>query len=241
MRQIILDVETTGLEIEQGNRIIEIGCVEMVNRRLTGNDFHRFVNPDRDSEAGALAVHGITTEQLADKPRFAEIAQDLVEYLRGAELIIHNADFDTGFLNAEFSRLDGLPTVSSLCSVTDTLAMARRLHPGQKNNLDALCRRYNVDNTRRDNHGALLDAQLLAEVYLGMTGGQTRILLEDIGREATAASGNLQRLLATQRPVILRATEAELAAHAARLQVIDQASKGASLWPKENEPTLSPA
>ena len=235
MRQIVLDTETTGLEPRQGHRIIEIGCVELVSRRLTGNDFHQFINPEREIEAGAVAVHGISNEKLADKPRFADIAGRFLEYIRGAELIIHNAEFDVGFLDAELSRLAGeLTTVAALCTVTDTLAMARRMHPGQKNSLDALCKRYLVDNSRREYHGALLDAQLLAEVYLGLTGGQTSIEL-DHGQTATpAARGNLKRLLTESRPVVIRASQAEREAHAKRLQAIKQASKeGACLWPTE--------
>jgi DNA polymerase-3 subunit epsilon len=236
MRQIVLDTETTGLDPQQGHRIIEIGCVELVNRRLTRQDFHKYVNPEREIEAGAVAVHGISNEQLADKPRFAEIAGELLAYLRGAELIIHNADFDVGFLNAEFVRLGGdAPTVQTICSVTDTLALARRMHPGQKNSLDALCKRYQVDNSRRDYHGALLDAQLLAEVYLGMTGGQTSILLDaEEVTAAAAAGGDLKRLLARQRPIVVRASESENLAHAQRLQAIGQHSKGDCLWPLED-------
>ena len=166
MRRIILDTETTGLEPEQGHRIIEIGCVELVDRRFTGNSFHQYIQPDREIDAGAIEVHGITNELLLDKPRFSDIAGDLVEYLKGAELIIHNAPFDVGFLNHELARLKGaLPlTVSEICQVTDTLAMARRMHSGQRNSLDALCARYEIDNSRREKHGALLDAEILAEV-----------------------------------------------------------------------------
>lgn len=234
MRQIVLDTETTGLDPQQGHRIIEIGCIELVSRRQTGNNFQTYLNPDRESEAGAEAVHGISNAMLADKPRFAEIAEELVTYLRGAELIIHNADFDVGFLNAELARLgERATTVQALCTVTDTLAMARRLHPGQKNNLDALCKRYRVDNSRREYHGARLDAQLLAEVYLGMTGGQTSILLDHDQTSTPAARGNLQRLLAKSRPVVIRATEAEREAHAHRLKTIAKESKGNCLWPDE--------
>jgi DNA polymerase-3 subunit epsilon len=234
MRQIVLDTETTGLEPEQGHRIIEIGCVELVNRRQTGNDFHQYINPEREIEAGAAAVHGISNEDLADKPRFAEIASRFLDYVRGAELIIHNADFDVGFLDAELARLgDAVTTVAEHCTVTDTLAMARGKHPGQKNSLDALCKRYQVDNSRREYHGALLDAQLLAEVYLAMTGGQTSILLDPAHAGTAMASGRLQQLLARSRPVVIRASESEREAHARRLQVIARESKGACLWPIE--------
>ncbi len=232
MRQIVLDTETTGLDPAQGHRIIEIGCVELASRRLTRRDFHRYINPERQIEAGAEAVHGISNAMLADKPRFADIAAELVEYLRGAELIIHNADFDVGFLNAELARVGAEP-VQAFCSYTDTLAMARRLHPGQKNSLDALCRRYQVDNSRREYHGALLDAQLLAEVYLAMTGGQTSIVLETEAQAGPALRGDLQRLLASARPLVIRATDEERSAHARRLQAIIKESKGACLWPAE--------
>jgi DNA polymerase-3 subunit epsilon len=235
MRQIVLDTETTGLDPQQGHRIIEIGCIELIGRRQTGNNYQTYLNPDRDSEAGAEAVHGISSAMLADKPRFAEVAEDLMAYLRGAELIIHNADFDVGFLNAEFARLgERATTVEALCTVTDTLAMARRLHPGQKNNLDALCKRYLVDNSRREYHGARLDAQLLAEVYLGMTGGQTSILLDHEPASTPAARGNLQRLLAKSRPVVIRATDAEREAHARRLKTIAKESKNNGLWPADS-------
>ncbi|MGH8453674.1 MAG: DNA polymerase III subunit epsilon [Nevskiales bacterium] len=236
MRQIVLDTETTGLDPQQGHRIIEIGCVELVSRRQTGNNYQTYLNPEREIEAGAEAVHGISNAMLANKPRFAEITDELLRYLRGAELIIHNADFDVGFLNAELARVprDSVLKVQDLCSVTDTLALARRLHPGQKNSLDALCKRYQVDNSRREYHGALLDAQLLAEVYLGMTGGQTSILLDPEQTASASARGNLQRLLAKSRPVVIHATDAESEAHQRRLQTIDKESKGTCLWPDES-------
>lgn len=174
MRQIILDTETTGIEPTQGHRIIEIGCMEMINRRLTRQHFHYYINPDRDIEAGAQAVHGISSEFLQDKPRFAEIVKEFIEYIKGAELIIHNAPFDVGFLNHELKLHDKqLGRIQDYCTITDTLTMARKLHPGQRNNLDALTKRYNIDNFERDLHGALLDAQILAQVYLAMTGGQS--------------------------------------------------------------------
>ena len=177
-RQIVLDTETTGLEPSQGHRIIEIGCVEMVNRRLTGRHFHQYINPQREVEAGAIEVHGITNEMLADKPVFADVAGPFLEFVKGAELVIHNAPFDVGFLDAELSQLGSdLPRINEICSVLDTLVMARQKHPGQRNSLDALCQRYDVDNSQRDLHGALLDAEILADVYLMMTGGQTNLAL----------------------------------------------------------------
>ncbi|MFT4649988.1 MAG: DNA polymerase-3 subunit epsilon [Flavobacteriales bacterium] len=182
MRQVVLDTETTGLETSQGHRIIEIGCVELIDRRITDHHWHFYVNPDREIDAGAFGVHGISSDFLQDKPRFADIAQDFLEYIKGAELIIHNASFDVGFLDNELAKLDGENTsINSICSVRDTLALARQMHPGQKNNLDALCRRYFIDNSQRSLHGALLDARILADVYLAMTGGQTALSLDDDG------------------------------------------------------------
>ena len=179
MRQIVLDTETTGLEPEQGHRIIEIGCVELRGRRLTGKDFHHYLNPDREIDAGAIEVHGITNEMLADKPRFANLVGDLIEYLRGAELLIHNAAFDVGFLDKELEWAGRPERIADICTVTDTLALARDMYPGQRNSLDALCKRLDVDNSSRDLHGALLDAQILADVYLMMTGGQGDLMLAD--------------------------------------------------------------
>jgi DNA polymerase III subunit epsilon len=233
MRQVVLDTETTGLEPAQGHRIIEIGCIELVERRRTGNDFHVFVNPDRPIESGAESVHGITNAFLADKPRFADIAPELLRYLQGAELLIHNAAFDVAFLNAELGRLgNGAAPVETTCRVQDTWALARQFHPGQKNSLDALCKRYQVDNSRRDFHGALLDAQLLADVYLAMTGGQRAMALDDTDSSGIAAGiGRLAALLARGlRPVVIRASEAEESAHAQRLEVIRKASSGRCLW-----------
>src|SRR3954464_10920788 len=191
MRQIVLDTETTGLEHATGHRIVEIGCVEIVNRRLTGRKFHKYVNPEREIDAGALAVHGIGPELLRGAPKFAEIADELVAFISGAELVIHNAPFDVGFVDAELARLPGDPrTVAQLCRVLDTLALARSLHPGQRNSLDALCKRYSVDNSKRDLHGALLDAGILVDVYLAMTGGQSALALDvSAAREAAAARG----------------------------------------------------
>jgi DNA polymerase-3 subunit epsilon len=179
-RQIVLDTETTGLEPREGHRIIEIGCVEMLSRRVTDNYWHQYLNPDREIDAGAFEVHGISNEFLADKPRFTEMASEFLDYVRGAELVIHNAAFDIGFLNHELSLLEGdWPRIEDICTVTDSLQMARQKHPGQKNNLDALCKRYMIDNSSRSLHGALLDSEILAEVYLAMTGGQTSLHLDE--------------------------------------------------------------
>ena len=189
MRQIVLDTETTGLEVSQGHRIIEIGCVELVNRRVTGNDWHHYVNPEREIDSGAFEVHGLSREFLQDKPRFEELAQEFLDYVAGAELVIHNAAFDVGFLDFELSRLQPAPApLAERCSVLDTLMLARQKHPGQKNSLDALCKRYEIDNSQRSLHGALLDARILADVYLAMTGGQT-----SLGLDAGQASDGSER------------------------------------------------
>jgi DNA polymerase-3 subunit epsilon len=233
MRQIVLDTETTGLEPADGHRIIEIGCVEMVGRRLTGNNFHQYLQPDREIDAGAVEVHGITNEFLADKPRFEDIVGDFVAYIRDAELVIHNAPFDVGFINHELKLCRHGEQVSDLCSVLDTLTLARRMHPGQKNNLDALCRRYEIDNTHRELHGALLDAEILADVYLAMTGGQVALSLGSTVEEAGQGPGAEQiRRLPGERPPlrVIRAGEDELAEHRARLQAIAAAAGSASLW-----------
>ncbi|TGD75318.1 DNA polymerase III subunit epsilon [Mangrovimicrobium sediminis] len=234
MRQIVLDTETTGLEVSQGHRIIEIGCVELDNRRLTGNHFHRYIKPDREIDQGAIEVHGITNEFLADKPRFAQVAADFMEFIEGAELVIHNAPFDLGFLNSELQRLDAeRSALEQLCPVIDTLVMARSRHPGQRNNLDALCQRYGVDNSQRDLHGALLDAEILADVYLAMTGGQTAFQLSDsdgAGSEGSARGERIRRLPAGRPalPVIAASAE-ELAAHEAQLDAI-AAGGGRVIW-----------
>lgn len=178
MRKVVLDTETTGLEVSQGHRVIEIGCVEVVNRRVTDQSFHQFLNPDREIDEGALAVHGITKEFLEDKPLFSDIADDLIEFINGAELIIHNASFDVGFINAELTLANhNVKDIRKLCEIHDSLSQARKMHPGQKNSLDALCKRYEINNSHRELHGALLDAQILADVYLAMTGGQTTFSL----------------------------------------------------------------
>jgi len=231
VRQVVLDTETTGLEPELGHRIIEIGCIEVVNRRRTGRVFHRYLRPDREIDAGALQVHGITAEFLEDQPRFAEVAAEWLDFVRDAELVIHNAPFDVAFLDAELARLPEPPgRVGDFCQVLDTLLLARQLHPGQRNGLDALCKRYSVDNSQRDLHGALLDADLLLEVYLAMTGGQGALTLES-GEGSTASSATVRR---AQRPpgtlVVVRATAAELEAHEGRLAALDRASGGRTVW-----------
>lgn len=241
MRQIVLDTETTGLEVSQGHRIIEIGCVELVNRKLTGNHYHQYVNPHRDIDQGAIEVHGITSEFLADKPTFDAIADEFVEFVSGAELVIHNATFDLGFLNSELRRLPRPDTIlEELCGVIDTLVMARSKHPGQRNTLDALCQRYDVDNSQRDLHGALLDAEILADVYLAMTGGQTALQLSDAGNGdgGQARQEQLIRVPGERKPLpVIAATEAELSAHEAQLDVIAKASDGKVVW-RAAEPEL---
>ena len=228
MRQIVLDTETTGLNPRTGDRVIEIGCVELHNRMLTGNNFHRYLNPDRDSEEGALAVHGLTTEFLRDKPRFAEIAQEFRDYIQGAEVIIHNAPFDLGFLNAEFKLL-GLPTFTEHCSnVIDTLVNAKEMHPGKRNSLDALCDRYGVSNAHRKLHGALLDAELLADVYLSMTRGQNSLSM-DMEEDVTSADGQLE-VVALADTFVLAASIDELAEHASVMKGLDKAVKGECIW-----------
>jgi len=232
MRQIVLDTETTGLDPAAGHRIIEIGAVELLNRRPTGNRFHRYLNPEREIDEGAVEVHGITNADLADKPRFADIAEEFVAFVRGAELVIHNAPFDVGFLDAELARLGpDWGTVAGQCGVCDTLQLARRKHPGQKNNLDALCRRYQVDNSQRELHGALLDAEILAEVYLAMTGGQATLSLDGRGDSPTGARAALKPLDPSRPRLPVPAAGAdEVAAHRARLAAIDKASGGRCVW-----------
>ncbi len=233
MRQVVLDTETTGLEVERDHRIVEIGCVEIVNRRLTGRAFHRYLNPQRDIDEGALEVHGLTREKLAAEPTFAAIRAELLEFLRDAELIIHNAAFDVAFLDAELTRDGAHPErIGGLCRVLDTLALARQMHPGQRNNLDALCKRYSVDNSHRDYHGALLDARLLAEVYLAMTGGQATLVLSAEPDPALARSRlNVAGPAPNARPlVVICASPAELDAHEHALALLDKASSGATVW-----------
>ncbi|MGB6602911.1 MAG: DNA polymerase III subunit epsilon [Steroidobacteraceae bacterium] len=234
MRQIVLDTETTGLEPELGHRVIEIGCIELVNRRATGRSFHRYLNPERDVDESALAVHGISRTDLDGQPRFAEVSAELLEFLAGCELVMHNADFDVAFLDAELERIPGeTRRVASVCQVLDTLALARELHPGQRNSLDALCKRYEIDNSHRELHGALLDARILADVYLAMSGGQGLLALaeaEALPRPA-GESAPLPGSLRSGLPLrVLVASEAELTAHAALLAVIATASGGRCLW-----------
>jgi DNA polymerase-3 subunit epsilon len=239
MRQIILDTETTGLDPNQGHRIIEVAAVEMVNRRLTGNHLHRYVNPDRDIDAGAMQVHGITPEFLQDKPRFTDIAREFVDFIQGAELIIHNAPFDVGFLNMELRLLEMQPLNTWCDGVIDTLAMAKSLHPGQRNNLDALCKRYGVDNAARTLHGALVDCELLAAVYLALTRGQESL---SIGLEARSAQADQAAARMRPKPVLLPASSDDLEAHAALLEAIAKESKGMCLWgavPGTDEPAAS--
>jgi DNA polymerase III subunit epsilon len=235
MRQIVLDTETTGLEPDLGHRIIEIGCVELVNRRPSGRTFHKYLNPEREIEEGAAAVHGISRADLEGKPKFAEVVEELVTFIDGAQLVIHNAAFDVAFLDAELLRIQGqLRTIAKLCRVLDTLALARSMHPGQRNNLDALCKRYSIDNSRRELHGALLDARILADVYLAMTGGQAALALAESTASGSAAEGN-RTVRALVRPsvplVVISATDAEIVAHNAMLAVIAKASGGKCLWP----------
>lgn len=236
MRQILLDTETTGLDPRQGHRVIEVACVEMQQRRFTGQDLHHYLHPDREIDVGATEVHGITLEMLADKPRFAEIADEFIRYVEGAELIIHNAPFDVGFLNAELDRA-GKPALTTFCTVTDTLAMARELHPGKKNSLDALCERYQVDRSARVLHGALLDARLLGEVYIAMTRGQDSL---EIGLETTVVEVNDSATIRKARPnrlKLVRATAEELRLHAAQVESIDKASGGKAVWKQRAVPS----
>ncbi|NHC05451.1 DNA polymerase-3 subunit epsilon [Azonexus fungiphilus] len=229
MRQIVLDTETTGLSPRDGHRIIEIACIEMVNRRLTGHHLHKYMHPEREIDAGAQAVHGITLEFLADKPKFADIADEFLEFISGAQLIIHNAPFDLGFLNAELDRLGRVPVETVCNGVIDTLREAKELHPGKRNSLDALCERYEIDNSSRTLHGALLDTELLAEVYLAMTRGQNALMIEpdEAPRVLLGADGKARQ----RKPLLVRrASEAELAEHERMLAAIDKESKGACIW-----------
>lgn len=234
MRQIVLDTETTGLEPKQGHRIIEIGCVELVDRRLTGNNFHQYLQPDREIDDAAVEVHGITTEFLADKPKFEDVMEDFIGYVNGAELIIHNAPFDVGFINAELLRADPASELLEIfCTITDTLVMARKMHPGQRNSLDALCKRYEIDNTQRQLHGALLDSEILADVYLAMTGGQTALSLGGSAAEQGAEGGGaaIRRLDANRPPLkVIKASDAEQLAHEDRLDALDKACGSICTW-----------
>lgn len=234
MRQIVLDTETTGLEHSQGHRLIEVGCVELVNRKPTGRHFHRYINPEREIDAGAIEVHGITNAMLEDKPLFAHIVEELLEFVRDAELIIHNAPFDIGFLNCELGLLGRSERIEQLCTVVDTLVMARQRHPGQKNNLDALCQRYFVDNSQRELHGALLDAEILADVYLAMTGGQTALALASSEAESSSAAHQSFEIRRASIPAgalkVVRATADDLVAHAHQLERLDKVSGGKTIW-----------
>lgn len=237
MRQVVLDTETTGLDHRLGDRVIEIGCVELLNRKLTGQRFHHYLNPEREVEAGALAVHGLSNEFLQDKPRFAEIVGEFLDFIRGAELVIHNAPFDVGFLNHELALL-GLPPLEQTCAgVIDTLRLARELHPGRRNSLDALCERYAIDHSSRTLHGALLDAELLAEVYLAMTRGQETLIMELDG-----GHGRSRPLPAvTERPPlrVWRASAEELAEHGRVLAEIGRESKGRCIWLELEPPSAT--
>ncbi|MSQ20768.1 MAG: DNA polymerase III subunit epsilon [Betaproteobacteria bacterium] len=229
MRQIVLDTETTGLSAGLGDRIVEIGAVEMVNRRLTGNHFHRYVNPERKVGAGALRVHGLTDDFLSDKPKFSEVAAALLDFIRGGELVIHNAPFDVEFLNAELARMKRGVVADHCAGVFDTLVHARELHPGRKNSLDALCERYAISNAHRKLHGALLDAELLAEVYLAMTRGQDSLAIDMGG--ATNAGDAIRRAARPKVPLIVRAaSDIEQADHAKALEAIQKESRGRCVW-----------
>jgi DNA polymerase-3 subunit epsilon len=235
MRQIVLDTETTGLEVEQQHRVIEIGCVELFNRRLTGRSFHRYLNPERDIDEGAQQVHGLARDQLAKEPTFAQIHAEFLEFVRDAELIIHNAPFDIAFLNSEFGRLDSeAGEITDFCRVLDTLALARQMHPGQRNSLDALCKRYSIDNAHREYHGALLDARILAEVYLAMTGGQAKFTLSEESDTALSRARRAAppRFAEGVRIAVVRPSEEELAAHEHVLALLDKASHGNTVWRK---------
>jgi DNA polymerase-3 subunit epsilon len=235
MRQVILDTETTGLEVQRGHRIIEIGCVEFVQRRPTGRTFHCYLNPDRQIDEGARAVTGIEDDFLLDKPRFADIAAEFLEFIEGAEVIAHNAAFDVGFIDAELARA-GLARarLADYCGVLDTLALAREKFPGQRNSLDALCKRLGVDNSHRDLHGALVDASLLADVYLALTAGQGQLGFESESTpvEVTVSATHVRIAV---RPRVMRAGDSDLAQHAARLEAIEKASKGACVWKRVEE------
>lgn len=242
-RKIVLDTETTGLDPQTGHRVIEIGCIEMIGRKLTGNRFHTYLNPDREIDIGASEVHGLTTDFLRDKPHFQDVAQDLVEFIKGAELVIHNAPFDVGFLNHEFARLGGYSDIGTFCVVLDTLLLARQKHPGQRNSLDALCKRYNISNAHRTLHGALLDAEILAEVYLAMTGGQTSLQLDhdELSASHTLSSespepAHIPSSFPNARTRVIRSSPEELDAHNQRLHAIQKASQGQCLWLKDQAP-----
>lgn len=228
MRQIVLDTETTGLNPRTGDRVIEVGCVEIFNRKLTGNNYHCYINPERESDEGALAVHGLTTEFLSDKPKFHEIAHELRDFIQGAQVIIHNAPFDLGFLNAEFTRM-GLPPFVQYCDgVIDTLVQAKELHPGKRNSLDALCDRYDISNAHRKLHGALLDSELLADVYLAMTRGQNSLTMDV--EEETNNDGEALEIVPLGEIIVVAASSDELAEHDTVLAGLDKSVKGNCVW-----------
>ncbi|RLA40036.1 MAG: DNA polymerase III subunit epsilon [Gammaproteobacteria bacterium] len=235
MRLVVLDTETTGLEVALDHRIIEIGCVEIVDRKLTGRHFHRYVNPQREIDAGAMEVHGISNEDLADKPLFAQVVAEFIDFVKGAELVIHNAPFDVGFLNAEMEKLGGeYQPLESYSGIIDSLTMARQMHPGQRNSLDALCKRYGVDNSQRELHGALLDAEILADVYLLMTGGQVDLVLGSEAADSDQGQNEsvIRRLSSQRAPLkVIRATDNELVLHQDKLQQINKSSDQKCTWP----------
>ena len=237
MRQLVLDTETTGLNARTGDRIIEIGCVELINRRLTGNNLHFYVNPERDSDPGALAVHGLTTEFLSDKPKFVDIAAELRDFIAGAELIIHNAPFDVGFMDVEFG-LVGMPCVKEVCGgVIDTLVQAKQMFPGKRNSLDALCDRFDVSNAHRTLHGALLDSELLAEVYLAMTRGQESLVIDMLGDSHGGGDAHAPRIaIDSLNLAVIAASDDEVAEHQAVLDGLDKAVKGTSVWRLDPSP-----
>ena len=235
MRQVVLDTETTGLETEEGHRILEVGCVEIIDRRITRRHFHQYINPDRDIDDGALEVHGITREFLADKPRFVSIWSDFLEFVKGAELIIHNAAFDVAFINYEMSLMnDNAGVITDHCAIVDSLLIAREKYPGQKNSLDALCKRFSVDNSQRTLHGALLDAEILADVYLLLTGGQVDLVLDSVQGENPGQDSHGLNRLSTDRPPlkVIKASDQELALHNRKLDEIEQQSGQQSMWRK---------
>jgi DNA polymerase-3 subunit epsilon len=240
MRQIVLDTETTGLEVRQGHRLIEIACVEMVERRPTGRNYQTYLNPDRAIDEGAKQVTGIEDEFLLDKPHFIDVVDEFLAFIDGAELIIHNATFDVGFLDSELARAGAhYGRIADRCNVLDTLVMARERYPGQRNSLDALCKRLGVDNSARDLHGGLIDAQLLAEVYLAMTSGQVGLDLAFEGDQEQGASVTLAPMVLDRRPRVLRANDAEIAAHEKRLDGLDKSAGGTSVWRREETPTIN--
>ncbi|WP_268797129.1 DNA polymerase III subunit epsilon [Pseudomonas huanghezhanensis] len=233
-RKIVLDTETTGMPVTDGHRVIEIGCVELIGRRLTGRHFHVYLQPDRESDEGAIGVHGITDEFLIGKPRFAEVADEFFEFVKGAQLVIHNAAFDVGFINNEFALIGQTDRtdITTYCTVLDTLAMARERHPGQRNSLDALCKRYGVDNSGRELHGALLDSEILADVYLAMTGGQTTLSLagNNDGEGGADRPSEVRRIANRTPGPIIRASDSEMAEHEARMTVITKSAGAPALW-----------